>query len=1035
MDEVKHAFYVERFKAHFHSKKGTEFQDWFVRIAGFAFGSDFEAVRPYGPGGDLKCDGHRKSTRTIFQCYAPYLMKEHMLQQKIKDDFIGAFTYWKEDMSQWVFVHNDARGLPPSIVKQLDIIRNDHPGIRCDVWSEADIFKVFLLLDQPALQALFGHAPSSQKDPPGKDPQLLLDERWTHCQSLDFEKAVQCAEEAARLARNSNDCNILGSALRAAARDLGDLLISKRHEGKEVKGIIDRIAGHLQELEDLGISPADLNLEKALLARLDKRPEEALQFARDAAQESQDLDLTAEALIIQIQAHWQMERLQEALALREQVRDVAAKLIKGDLELVLQANWLRTLCKTNNHTEEDVNNFLALVRELLADKLVSFSRAIILVEEVVQEFGRMQDQDLDRMHPLMNLALDLAAAIPDSNRSVNIAIQLAEVQAARGLGKDAREYLGEADKWLEALKKGDDQHQWANAKATTLATRGRIESRLAGKSPDFQISLQHRHSAYEAFKETMEFIGKFEGLLTGNVGPFYAHTCFQTGEAAEKLGMQTEAAGYFRRVRTERIMSDERFRDLGLQAWLRETETLLFSGKPKESRSLLEALLELPWISDETRSNVRKNIAWIDDHVLAVVQWLDSEESQKIERQVVTEPGGLRQAVARQLQPLMAWFDEFPVLEDGGHAFSELIDIWGRGGFSRISTAIYTDPQNAICVDAASVAHIQLWARIFCPLYDTVVIHWKGPLHPALGLVPMPDNLGPVGEFGGQGYMRISSSINGKSDWHAAVGWANYLPKDVSLFLATEARPLMQSGRLVLLPAPLVGCTQSAVGWTDHLFLDSLLGGVVKTASLHSKGGDYSAKENRSRLLDLGGVGLPFIDNVPLGELARILEDVDEWVGPLRRLLGGTLGGSAIRQERWEGLRPNFTEIKGAFRQLEEKLRSLTATFSDNTEWQVRNLTGSLSATIRRDDRPGSDIMTDLLGSIARDNPDLGPWIPLWRLREAGGELNWTGLLDNRSTSPDEKANAVGISDSTSQGWLFPGDGGPGMGASMSFGA
>ena len=69
MDEVQAAFYRVLFRNAFLEKKGTEFQDWFARLAGRAFGSDFEAVRPYGRRGDLKCDGRRVSTRTVFQCY------------------------------------------------------------------------------------------------------------------------------------------------------------------------------------------------------------------------------------------------------------------------------------------------------------------------------------------------------------------------------------------------------------------------------------------------------------------------------------------------------------------------------------------------------------------------------------------------------------------------------------------------------------------------------------------------------------------------------------------------------------------------------------------------------------------------------------------------------------------------------------------------------------------------------------------------------------------------------------------------------
>ena len=71
MDEVQEAFYRLGFRVAFLEKKGTEFQDLFVRLAGYAFGPDFEAVRPYGKQGDFKCDGRRVSTGTIFQCYAP----------------------------------------------------------------------------------------------------------------------------------------------------------------------------------------------------------------------------------------------------------------------------------------------------------------------------------------------------------------------------------------------------------------------------------------------------------------------------------------------------------------------------------------------------------------------------------------------------------------------------------------------------------------------------------------------------------------------------------------------------------------------------------------------------------------------------------------------------------------------------------------------------------------------------------------------------------------------------------------------------
>jgi hypothetical protein len=85
MDELQQSIYVLRFRLAFHTLQGTAFQDWFVQLAGHAFGADFEEVRPYGTQGDLKCDGRRISTKSVYQCYAPDLMKDVNLIAKVTD--------------------------------------------------------------------------------------------------------------------------------------------------------------------------------------------------------------------------------------------------------------------------------------------------------------------------------------------------------------------------------------------------------------------------------------------------------------------------------------------------------------------------------------------------------------------------------------------------------------------------------------------------------------------------------------------------------------------------------------------------------------------------------------------------------------------------------------------------------------------------------------------------------------------------------------------------------------------------------------
>ena len=88
MDELQRSIYVDRFRLAFHTQQGIAFQDWFVRLAGHAFGADFEVVRPYGAQGDLQCDGRRVSSKSVFQCYAPYMMNDVELVAKVDAIFM-----------------------------------------------------------------------------------------------------------------------------------------------------------------------------------------------------------------------------------------------------------------------------------------------------------------------------------------------------------------------------------------------------------------------------------------------------------------------------------------------------------------------------------------------------------------------------------------------------------------------------------------------------------------------------------------------------------------------------------------------------------------------------------------------------------------------------------------------------------------------------------------------------------------------------------------------------------------------------------
>ena len=159
-DQLQRAFYGCAFKLAFVDMRGTAFQDWFVKIAGHAYGPDFEEVKPYGRQGDLKCDGLRRSTGTMFQCYAPDRYVDKKTIPKITADFLGAVEHWPNVLKTWTFVHNDRSGLSPEVTRCFTELGTKHPSVTIMPWAEPELHDLVLSLDLRHLEDLFGPRPS-----------------------------------------------------------------------------------------------------------------------------------------------------------------------------------------------------------------------------------------------------------------------------------------------------------------------------------------------------------------------------------------------------------------------------------------------------------------------------------------------------------------------------------------------------------------------------------------------------------------------------------------------------------------------------------------------------------------------------------------------------------------------------------------------------------------------------------------------------------------------------------------------------------
>ena len=162
MDSLQRAFFQMKFRVAFLERKGKAFEDLFSKIMGHASPGDFQAVRPYGNRGDLKCDGYRGSDKTVFQCYAPSAMKLANLLTKMDEDFNGAVAHWGDRMGRWSFVHNDDDGLPADATQKLAGLGTANPTIILNQTGYPELFAVVMALPVPQLEDLFGSVPSQR---------------------------------------------------------------------------------------------------------------------------------------------------------------------------------------------------------------------------------------------------------------------------------------------------------------------------------------------------------------------------------------------------------------------------------------------------------------------------------------------------------------------------------------------------------------------------------------------------------------------------------------------------------------------------------------------------------------------------------------------------------------------------------------------------------------------------------------------------------------------------------------------------------
>lgn len=873
----------------------------------------------------------------------------------------------------------------------------------------------------------------------------LMERADAKARQLQFEEAAELFGEAADRASEPQR-ELQAEAHLGAARCLFEL--PRRVPAPDAAARIER---HVEAAAASGVRHAAVAVARTWVARVRKDPELALRLAVEAneAADATPVD-KADAIRAQLGALLALNRVDEAVALCDGPAREIVEVVNGEPWLRLAIVRLIALAAgTSDELPSAVSQFAERAR---TEATSASQRDGIYPLEIAYRVGELastlgDEGCIAEAVTTSATAYEIAGLQADPELVLSLALQTIEVAAAGNYEAVVRRVLASVAGDASVFIRKEDPTSGPVYQVLTAAARGRCFVQLA------QHEERETESTSGLLLEALNALEEAAGVATskadklsrlGDLSLLCADIAYWRGQAAAGLGQSAEAAQHFRAVRSESAKRNAGFwRARGLLAWVNESKAIRQSGHLDDAyRTLQDAISAIRGFCAEhpddpgpplLLEHAEGFISHMERHEVPVFKWLRSPEAGEISRASLTST--LHHNVAAQAEPLVSWWQKWTEWNDGetGEMLAPFLDFWGRGGLCRVAAAVRPEAHRAVAVDARSLEEVRRWARVLCPLFETVIVKWKGPIGDYVVQCPIPADYGSPG---GHGYEIVNEAIYDVSSdpnellWVMSVSNASLVTHELAAFLANEAMPLLRAGRLVVVPAPLVGCTQSAIGWTDDLFVTGLLGGAVSVVGAASA--PVADASSQRRILDLTSTVVPYIENVTLADLATVLEEAGDWLGPLRSVILKAIAGDDLRHERWDQIAVLQDEINDACRELEGRYgRIVRAEHSDT--WRLAQVNSSVVATERPDeshrgDESGEPI-TDLLRTIGRPTGDPGPWIPYWLLRGAGGYLNWTAPLDNGSPedAPGGPECPIPGPRSPSSSWLHPGTLGFGM--------
>jgi len=842
MDDQAQAFYELRFRTTFLETKGAAFQDLFVAVMAKAHPGDFIACRPWGRMGDHKNDGYLKSERTLFQVYAPNEMRVVEAVRKITEDFTGARPYWQEYFDRWVFVHNASAGLAPDIIATLLELERQHAPITVTSWGYEELLLRLRRLSLADLSSLYGALPTARAN--ARQRRRAAQE---YMRTGQHDAAMREMMGALAIAREDGDdeeeVEILSAmALYCSSRD-------KRHDRQDYFRQAEKKADQLK-------SPA----ARAIYLR-----------AHAAALEQQRDWTGAEAAYREALLHCTTSPEDE----------------KGNLAsqgCVVRSSFVHFLCdrKRSDEARTLLAECEAFAREHADDEdgelfEAALEAGIHLSLETADEGGALaRIEELERVattsriaHRIGGVLLNIAnEAVHRKAPAAATAASTAAVRLARRSDDGSSPNLLVGALYTEAMVIAKSGHDDKTALAKTEAILD-----LCREEADAPI----KQAAQHLIAELRRLAGDSQTAVD-----LARQTLAETDGGPENVA--------FSKLALARALNDNGETEQALQH-AKEAWVLL---KPTSTHALPAAVVDV--LSHIT--NYASQLGMRDD-VLDAVHELEAlkdvpDEVQELKQQafrriaanwqlrqrfldVLNEPdpatladtkraASLAEANAVVTRPLLRLWKELPGSVTGSY------DFWARGNFERIllNTRRFPNSFN-ITLEVRTLDDVKRAIRLWVLYTDFLLLLWKGPVTSGVALTSF---LAEYTDPGGWGYTICGGDTfqhkRTKQRRHPAIAYTTLLPEDVAAFLASEARPFIHAGRLLIVPATGVGCVNPGHGPFEQLLAEA----ANAIPNIRWKAAERTPIGN-----------IPHSPNAPFAVLAELIEKEATRLRKLRLLL------------------------------------------------------------------------------------------------------------------------------------------------------